>query len=188
MLDKDLDLVGVSVQIVISAATYHMRFVHSDVDDFCRIRGGDGREHSVYQFISPVFARKQYVRRVDNGRERRPANYSVNVCKRLNAWNEFHAALFCESVNFFDFGLRVSAAEIAEIRLFGNFIGVFGVKQNRIEPYLCADIYPLFKRVHIHDRIAGTVKHRSHAAKRRFVHFSFLSVQRSENRTLVCLD
>ena len=79
--------------------------------------------------------------------------------KSLNSGNKFYSAFLCVFVYFADFGNRITAAHVAEIRFAFDFVRIFEIEFERVIPRFRQKINELFKFAYFHDGVARTIEH-----------------------------
>ena len=143
------------------------RFVHADIDLFRSKTFVYRFENMLQKQICPLPADQQHVVAVDRLFVfLYPVSYRTEMRQRLNTRNQFYPVAQGVSVDLFQFGFRISAPKIAEIRFAVHFESIFGIQHQTVIPENGEKPDEFFYRFRIFHGVSRTIDHCRQPAQR----------------------
>ena len=146
-----------------------MRLVHTDIDLAGSKDVFQRGKHIVDEPISPLVVAEQDVVTVDDVAVIAIPRDLIKVRKRLDTRDEFQTDVGAKRVDFPNFLLRVSAAQIPEVRVVFQFVSIFRIQINVCISHARQKRSELFYGFHRRYGVAGTIDHHAEIVETTFL-------------------
>ena len=127
VLQQNIKLILIAVEGLIFASAQHHGLIHTDIDNTGTQSRCQGSKHPVYQFIYPVISCQQNVICIPHILIFRPMHQGIHMGKGLDAGDQLHPLLGRVVIHTAQLLPGVASAQMPEIGLCLDFIGVLQV-------------------------------------------------------------